>query len=289
MRWLFEYLVLPILVLPATATITDGQFAHGTTVIFEHLKEEVIVAADSRALSHGKVHRDNVCKISTYRNNGIFAAARHISASAQSTDGKSWVWDASQTGRRALEYAESKKGKESKALVAARFWGNRGKEFFQSALSSKDSKEFIDLIRSENNYGCIVEGVFVTHDNEALTVIHVEVLLKTQGLERPTIEVKLDPPTPIGSISIMGVSDTALEFLREPVTARAKAELRKWGAALPRGLTDTQKEEQFDIQLVQWTIDFESTEKVGGDVNAAVLDKHGVNWLRQKEYCKAAQ
>jgi hypothetical protein len=289
MRCFVGCILLPIFLLPDTVTITDGQSAYGTTVIFEHLKDEVIVAADSRALSGGKVHRDNVCKVATYRNSGIFAAARHSSASAQSTDGKSWVWDAFQTGRKALEYAESKKEQESKAVLAARFWGNRAKEFFQLALSSDDSKQFMDLIHTENNYGCIVEGVFVTKENEALDVIHVEVLLKTEGIGTPTIEVKIDPPTPVESGAVMGYNDIAREFLPVPTTERAKAEILRWKASLPPGLTDAQRKELLYVQIAQWTIDFKTTDKVGGDVNAAVLDQNGVRWLRQKEYCKAAQ
>jgi hypothetical protein len=83
----------------------------------------------------------------------------------------------------------------------------------------------------------------------------------------------------------MGYSIIAQEFLKPTPTAWAG--ILKWKASLPKDLTDTQTEELFISQLVQWTIDSKATNKVGGDVNAVVLDQSGVRWLNRKEYCKS--
>jgi hypothetical protein len=198
------------------------------------------------------------------------------------------LWDAYQAAQRGFRYADSSKGKQNKTTLAATFWGNRAKKFFQTVLKANNSQQFIDQIHASNNYGCIVEGVFVTTDSE-LTVIHVEILLKTESVKNPTIEVKIDPPTPVGGLSVMGFNNVALEFLGTPQSPRAKGAFLQWEASIPNGLTDTQKEERFGIQIVQWTIDFNAAPEVGGDVNAVALDRNGVRWLSQKEYCKVAQ
>jgi hypothetical protein len=55
-----------------------------------------------------------------------------------------------QAAQKGFHYAESSKGKENKAALAATFWGNRAKKFFETVLKANNSQQFMDQIHASN-------------------------------------------------------------------------------------------------------------------------------------------
>ncbi|HXJ10645.1 MAG TPA: hypothetical protein VNH19_00115 [Candidatus Limnocylindrales bacterium] len=268
-------------------TSADGQndipaFDSGTVVVVEHMKDEIIVATDSRLITENNVAKDT-CKIKTYKNIGAFAASGSVHF-LRTPDGKSWLWDANRTAMEAFQMARTAKGKEDEATRAASIWGHRGREFFQMPLKATNSEEFIREIHSNNDFGEIVEGIFAVNESGILTVVHAGIFLK-EDAGTYTIVARIDPPSIVGTALAMGYGGIVQKFLPTP-TAWARTEFLKWKASLPKDLTNTQTEELFISQLVQWTIDSKATNRIGGDVNTVVLDQSGVRWLKRKEYCK---
>jgi hypothetical protein len=274
-----------LIITSADAQNDNAAFDSGTVIVIEHLQDEVIMATDSRLLTENKVAKDT-CKIKTYKNIGVFAASGSVHF-AQTPDRKSWLWDANRTAMEAFQLAHTSKGNEDKALRAATIWGDRGRKFFQRPLRGTNPQEFIRQIHSNNDFGEIVEGIFAANESGTLTVVSAKIFLKEEAAGAYTIVARIDPPSRVGNTLVSGYSSIARKFL-PALTAQARTEVLKWKASLPKDLTNTQTEELFISQLVQWTIDSKATNKVGGDVNAVVLDQSGVRWLKQKEYCKGS-
>jgi hypothetical protein len=287
MKIALRNLLFSVLIITGADAQNDiATFDSGTVIVVEHLQDEVIMATDSRLLTENNVAKDT-CKIKIYKNIGVFAASGSVHFS-QTPDGESWLWDANRTAMEAFQMARTMKGKEDKATRAATIWGDRGREFFQMPLKATNSQEFIREIHSNNDFGEIVEGIFAANESGTLTFVHAGIFLKEEGAGTYAIVTKIDPPSRVGTISVMGYSTIAQKFLTATPTAWARTEFLKWKASLPKDLTKTQTEELFISQLVQWTIDSKATNRVGGDVNTVVLDESGVRWLKRKEYCKGS-
>ncbi len=285
MKWPAKYLALSLVMLSvATAGISIKSGRLGTVVYCKRLKDEIVVAADSRG-SWGNSRRDDECKITTYRNRGFFASAGNVRINGKQANGQQFVWDSHALAREAFKYAESQKDGQSKAWLAATFWRDRGKKFFQTTFAN-DPKALLELSRSDNSFGGICEGIFASNDGGVFSLNHVQIRLKKRESKTPTIEAEIDGTILEGQYAAMGHGYLIKEF-ESLASDRAQSAWLKWQNSLPSGLTATRRQELLAIQLIRWAIDFRDTKKIGGDVNAVALDQNGVRWLRQAPYCKA--
>jgi hypothetical protein len=98
-----------------------------------------------------------------------------------------------------------RKGNQSKAFLAATFWRDRGREFFQSALRG-DPGPLLKLIGAQNKFGGICDGIFVSRDGDIFTLLSVQIVVKTDGSKIPTIEARINPPYSVGVDGAMGNS-----------------------------------------------------------------------------------
>src|SRR5271166_4868234 len=94
---------------------------------------------------------------------GGVASAGTVHFEGKQANGQQFVWDSHALAREAFKYAEPQKGGQSKALLAATFWGDQGKKFFQTTFAN-DPNALLELSRSENSFGGICEGVFASND-----------------------------------------------------------------------------------------------------------------------------
>jgi hypothetical protein len=253
----------------------DTEYSTGTVVYVEHWRDEIIVAADSRVIDDQHVQKDNRCKINVLKGDGIFAAAGFTFQDAETSDGKHHPWNARKTAQEAWKQVASTKENANRAAAAARFFGQQCQAFFQTGLSGEGAQQLLHEIASDNNYGLILDAVFVSKDGDALNASITDVTVNTSGVT-PTAEVKFKD-TIVGEVDILGYSLVAARYMRSRLA---------WYDTLPKGLSEDEKAERWAMQIVQWTIDSKETEYVGGDVNAAVMNHDGVKWIQQKEYCK---
>jgi hypothetical protein len=259
------------------------QGARGTVIYYDFTQDEVVVAADSRGtnMKNGS-YFDTQCKISTFNNQSVFAAAGTGHVDIRRNNGDILVWDAQDLARRS--FAKARATTDGNTLLAAKYWAGDAYRIFQSALDDAPT-DFMKAIPNPS-FGGIVDAVFAGVDSTKLSVfdITVDALPKVGGGHAIVVRIRAIPQV---SVTTIGQTAVIQEFEAEN-TDRARAERGKWERSLgPINQTEDPFRELLAVQLVKWAIQYDLTKTVGGSVHAAVLAPSGIRWLTREDNCKA--
>jgi hypothetical protein len=262
------------------------QSERGTTVVISETQDRIIIAADSRETLQSGGYRDNGCKISVFDNKTVFVSSGHrhmevtLTGSPKQSPG---VWDSHDVAARSLKTAVSKSSGNQGGVIAAAAheWEKNADRYFSSIMRI-DPTAALNL--GEPVAGEISEGVFVGADSGG-HIIAIEVVVKTNRAG-PTIETSSQI---LGSQSfnVMGANSVPLEFYHRS-SARAIAEIKKWQGTLI-GKDATERAVLTVTQLVKWSVLYDTSGEVGGDVDTVVFDPSGPRWVYKKKYCKATE
>jgi hypothetical protein len=249
----------------------------GTVVLVDVTKDEVVFAADSRGGMPGS-HDDVDCKIMAFKNDAIFASAGMRRRDIRLGDGTYQKWDSHEVAKEAFRLGRLKRGNDTLAALAAEYWANRGKRFFQLVLSEPGIER-----PAEEHFS---QGAFASVDKSGNLSVYTAVIILGPDHTHPVAVTKINHVL-AGQLTVLTHPEIIQEF-SNPRTFRSIAAVDRWKENLPIGISDSKYQELWAIQLTQWTIDFSTDGTIGGDVNAIVLTKGGLRWGVQKDYCKAA-
>jgi hypothetical protein len=285
MKCSVQYAFACILVLAGGTHSSIESGTQGTVVFVEVLKDEIVFVADSRVTAKsrdgggGAFHMDNDCKLTAFENDAIFASsgARHYTFV---DEGKPNTWDSHEVAQEAIRLGRIPQGEDTVVAFAAKYWAARAKSFFQIAYDIKPS-DFPHNID-------IVNGAFASRDKTGQFSAYTVRITPEDGPANSKKQVIVSVTKPLVKWAIFSYPPVIQEFMALEST-RSREEATKWGKGLPRNITEEEFGERLAIQLVQWTIDFTDNPMIGGDVNAVVLDRKGIRWPVQKEYCRNAK
>jgi hypothetical protein len=263
----------------ASCAWSQTEVMKGTVIIIGRTKDQVVVAADSRATLKNS-HNDDYCKISAFGKNLIF-----VSAGIRKFDlpGKvPAVWD---SYREAL-IASNNQAKNIQRVAAD--WGASSAEIIGPSASVNPVK----FMRELDTHGTIFTiGVFAGLDPDggiAATYAKLVIHPAAQAASKVVTYVlqKSVPATSPVQWTIIGEAAIASEFLANKTT-RARTGWADWNPD-PANSASRENLAVNAAQLVKWTIQY-GPPSVGGLVDEIMVDKEGTHWLHRKNACKASE
>lgn len=272
--------VFIVLLLGLTKCVwSQTEVMSGTVIIIGRTKDQVVVAADSRATSKDG-HRDDYCKISAFGNKIVF-----VSAGIRSFDlpGElSMSWDSYKVARTA-SYDQVKNIK-----AVASDWGASSANILRPPASVNPAK----FMRQLNTHGKIITiGVFAGVDpNGEIGMTYAKIVIDPSAQDPNQVVTYVLQRTDLGPLrirwTIIGEAAIASEFLANQ-TARARSAWANWKPALEK----SGPREQVALnaaQLVKWTIKY-GPPSVGGMVDEVMVDNTGSHWIHRKDVCSASE
>jgi hypothetical protein len=267
------------LLFPLRATQTEIQ--SGTVVIIYFSQEKAVVGTDSRASFNNAPQRDDECKLVAPNNRFLFATV-NIAAYTNPTF-PILNWDSKDEMRKA--YNEVLGGStvppaDFMERVALN-WGNRVRNLLtQTSLMSPT--EFMGYVK--NPHQVLSTGVFVGKNaNGPMQIIGADIIYEESALPHVRTEVKYQTCT--ADICALGDVAVADEFANL-TSSRAKKDRDEWKppATIPKEDWDILRV----IRLVDLTIAFDESGLVGGNVDAAQINKDGsIRWYQLQKNCRA--
>jgi hypothetical protein len=252
----------------------------GTVAIVDVMENEVVFAADSRGTKGDGSQVNDDCKLATFKDDAIFVSSGWRKMAYYDNAGKEHRLDSHVVAARAISLGRIKHGKDALASFAANYWAHEERHYFQSA---------VDVIPGAFPPGKeIVDGAFASRDETGKLSVYVIKVAPTvqRGKNIVVAPVQLRS---VNKTAVFGYPVIVQEFVKGGISERARTAITKWENTLPFAISPQDRDEQFDIQLIQWTIDLSHQPMIGGDVNAVVLDRTGIRWPAQKEYCRGQQ
>jgi hypothetical protein len=263
----------------ASCTWSQTEVMKGTVIIIGRTKDQVVVAADSRATLKNS-HNDDYCKISAFGNNLIF-----VSAGIRKFDlpGKApAVWDSYKVAR----VASIDQTKDVQRV--AEDWGASSAGIIDPLASVNPLK----FMRQLETHGKIITiGVFAGIDPDGgITATYAKLIIHPAASDASkvvtyAVQKNVSSSTLI-QWTIIGEAAIASEFLADK-TPRARS---GWadGNSAPAEI-DSQEDLALNAaRLVKWTIQY-GPPSVGGMVDEIMVDKEGTHWLHRKVACKATE
>lgn len=251
----------------------------GTVIIIGVTKDQVVVAADSRATSKDG-HRDDDCKISAFGNKLVFASAgiRKFDLAGKFA----MNWDSHEVARTAS--LDQTKNVEAKASD----WGASSASILGPPASADPAK----FMRELDTHGRIITvGVFAGLDPSGeIDATYAKVLIDPSAREAAHVVTYVVQQNEMGSLpirwTIIGEAAIASEFLADKTTRARSA----WAHRNPSLMKNSLREQVAlnAVQLVKWTIQY-GPPSVGGMVDEIMVDNEGSHWIHKKDICSSRE
>jgi hypothetical protein len=240
-----------------------------------------VFSADSRVTASNGSYMDNDCKLATFENDVMFTGSGQRQLS-EPVGGKQYPWDSHIVAREAIKIGRRSHGSHTLAYSAAHAWADASVHVFQ-AIVDADPTYF-------PRYRDTANGAFASKDESGNISVYTITIRVEDNRANPkkAIVVKTIREVAPQGFAVFGYAPIIQEFLNG-TSPRAKDTIAKWESTLPRITSEIEFDERLDMQLIQWTIDFANERMVGGNVNSVALNRKGIRWLAQKDYCKSAE
>jgi hypothetical protein len=254
-----------------------SQARHGTIVVLDFAKDQLVMAADSRSVlnEHGTSPDDSECKISIIGNQLIFATAGF--SRYQRTDSADQLpsWDNAEEAQKA--YVESS-GKQN-VQDMAKGWGDRLAENWK--LFYKLRPDRVGTFGASGN-GQITAGIFAEATNGTIEVATSGVRFR-EHVAPPVVAQTPEPadcwqPCRGDRVCALGDHlDIAAKFCAK----------KKSGVQVDTKLERADDHTRLATKIVELTIDaYGKSGDVGGAVDVVTLRKDGnIIWNAQKQNC----
>jgi hypothetical protein len=253
----------------------------GTIVVVGFSKDELVFAADSRAII-GERPDDTACKIVALEPDLIFAAA----GTTGQGDPKHPLWSATDEARHAqamISQTNAGSGQNNLERMAS-LWANATAQHLKAAII-QDAR-FVD-----RNHPELIIGVFGFRGKDAnleraKATLNYDAAASTAS--EPVIAWnvetgKIDPSMSSRNYEAFG-DKAVLEEVSAGQTDRAKKELAVREKILNKASNVL---EEFAIRSAEAVVQYSDDGKVGGPIDAVSLDHSGIKWIKRKSGCPA--
>lgn len=266
------FALLPLFSLVRAGSQTESI---GTVVIIGREENKIVVATDSKAVSHSGKNRNDDCKILALNNNFFVASAgiRHFDESSRMT-GLQLSWDTHEIASKVFASLKSKSVKE-----ITENWGNTGTRLLNKfPLRERET---------------LASGTGLAKEGSVLLVAGLD---KNGRIDAKVTTITFDSGTfvsqvkqiPIRQIAGIGHGKELVNEFISGKTMRARKETSNWRLTTS-GKTPDEIYRSWITQLARLVIFYDDSGEVGGQVEAVELRSNGtLSWV---EYgpCKNQQ
>jgi len=262
--------------------LAHAEVQSGTVIVVYFSQDKLIMAADSRSGFTDRANSDEICKIIAPNHKFLFAVAG-IAAATDKTN-SFLTWDGQDEARRAYDKTIGAFSEAPPDLIEriATSWGqtiqqNIVRLYFSDIATFKS--------RLKQPKGMLSLGVFGGRNpNGSLRLITAEIDYDESFL--PPIRLTVTTQSCVENVNICAFGEVSVpaEYVNL-VSDRAKKERAGWdpSPAFPKEDWDILRV----IRLVDLTIAFDKTGRVGGGIDAAQISQDGtLRWYQRKENCR---
>ncbi|MFY9802768.1 MAG: hypothetical protein WA211_12655 [Candidatus Acidiferrales bacterium] len=244
----------------------------GTAVFLWWRKDRVIVSADSRARQGPTTPPDDKdCKIEPLSTNFIFASSgvRRSNVQAIGEDGFSFNWDTHAMAQEVFNAVRSHRvGSEPQEVATA--WSSLASKTLNSV-----PPRFREVVRANTRIGTTKVMFVGLTDSSAIDVYVANIT--NNAIEFTSVPIR----PPMDQIYALAKGDDILKEFASQSSERSKREMREWESRA-RSMTPEQKDASLMVQLIRWTILYDTSGGVGGSPEEIDLKPHGtVRWLQK--------
>ena len=267
------------IVLSAVSLNAFAQFESGTLIVLNSSPDEIVVAADSRAVN-AVGQSDDSCKIAALGGELVFASS---GKSALVSDQASLAWDSHVVARNLFLRLSARRTKQPMPMRLALAWGKKVEEKMQSEIR-RDPKGI--LLGAEDN--TLITALFAGFDHNAPFFVTGTVTYETEGGVPTRARFSITGVKKSGSAEL-GKVEIAHELFGQH-TERA----RQWFSNLQKEMYVTDDGiAAAAISAVKMTIDHypavqlgnRMVKVVGGPIDAVKLTPQGIQWIQRKPNC----
>jgi hypothetical protein len=256
-----------------------AQIQHGTIIIFNISKDELVVAADSRQTdveTHGPPN-DHYCKIAAFGGQTIFTA---VGVTGVSYPGIHWT--NIDVARSVIKSVRAENGGKASAHDLASAWGRTMQNNWRSAYLISPGK--ISQVAETSN-GQIAAGMFAQIEGGEIHIEGAAIVVDTLRLEPITLATG-----PLGDCFPCGTTGSRICAAGKTITTTEEF-CRKPNLVLsPPLVSKIDREAALAVEAADFVIAQDKTGEIGGSVDAVELGTDGrLRWRQRKAECPENQ
>jgi len=279
------FILISVIAYPAFA-----QFESGTIVILNQSKNQIVVAADSRAVHENVDVLDNShCKIAALNHQIIFTSTGYARYTKLPIDAME-SWDNVELARDAFHHAAKRKNGDVEVEAIADYWAKSVRDHWDSLYRLNRFSQSRVIKLAEANHGQLTSGVFI--GAKGLFLRAAVISFDATNLINP-IDYRVGETLTAcwscgqrerGTICAVGSHlDVAAKFCSR----------RKMGPKLSVNtpLIGANERTKLAVKIVELTIDAygKTSGDVGGNVDAVTITRGSIAWNSRKQNCPANQ